>query len=71
MAAAEPAAEELSNPDAAVHEMFDNSVYREMHNNPSSQVRGSPSSRATSGMAQPFSWMETPVETISPDNKPS
>lgn len=64
MPASEPAVGELASPDG-VHEMFDESVYREMHDDTHSQVRTSPSSRATPNMVQPFSWMDTPQSAIS------
>jgi hypothetical protein len=65
METGEPTAPELYAPNTTVHEMFDDSVYREMHDDTHSQVRDSPSSRATNSMAQPFSRMDTPQTAVS------
>lgn len=68
MAATEPAAGELPTPGDELHEMFDESVYREMHSATSSQARPLPGSRAMNGV-QPFSWMETEAHDV-PENVP-
>jgi hypothetical protein len=67
MADTAPIGSELASPElyGRVHEMFDPSVYREMHSTTSSQARGSPSIRAATNVAQPFSWMETPISALS------
>lgn len=69
MAATEPAAGELPTPGDELHEMFDESVYREMHSATSSQARPSPGRRAMNGV-QPFSWMETEAHDVVPENIP-
>lgn len=74
MADATPVGSELASPDShrlGVHEMFDESVYHEMHSTTSSQVRESPSSRNIGSVAQPFSWMQTPVSAVSGPVLPS
>jgi hypothetical protein len=58
--AGHPAAHEMDHTDSTVHEMFDDSVYREMHSNTSPQTRGTPPARSTNSN-QPFSWQETPT----------
>lgn len=70
MADSDPVGSELaSSHEVQVHEMFDDSIYRELHSTPSTQARSTPTrsvpTAGGNGNAQPFSWLETPISAVS------